>query len=436
MISRRMALRSLAASAAGLSASGWFPSFASHASAATERKRSCILLWMAGGPSQTDTFDLKPDHENGGEFKEISTSVPGIRISEHLPELSKMADRLAIVRGVSTKEGDHGRGTYLMRTGRRPLSPIRYPAIGASVASQRIAQSSSSGLPPYVSVASSPAVNSAAFGPGFLGPRLGPLFVAAEAAEDNQTGSGNAYPPLTVASLERIAGISEHRMQRRLELWRGFQGEFLERHGSGAPHTQNTVYDNAIQLMDGVGATAFDLAEEPEELRSKYGASLFGQGCLLARRLVERGVPFVEVSLGGWDTHQNNFEDVRQLSATLDAGWSTLMADLDDRGLLESTTILWMGEFGRTPRINGSSGRDHFPAAWSIVFGGGGIRGGQTFGRTSESGTRVVEGKVDVTDVLATLCTAAGVPPETTHISNTGRPVAIVDGSPISELVS
>lgn len=436
MFSRRMALRALAASAAGLSVSGWFSSFANQSHASSERKRNCILLWMAGGPSQTDTFDLKPNHENGGEFAEIATSVPGMRFSEHLPELAKLADKLAVVRGVSTKEGDHGRGTYLMRTGKQPLSPIKYPSIGASLASQQVASSPLSGLPPYVSVAATPAVNSDAFGPGFLGPRFSPLFVSGGGPGSGEEAGGGGFPALTVASLERIAGISDKRMQHRLELWRGLQDEFLERHAFGAPHTQNTVYDSALELMSGVGAEAFDLSQEAETLRAAYGSTVFGQGCLLARRLVERGVPFVEVSLGGWDTHQDNFNSVSRLSATLDAGWSTLMADLDDRGLLESTTILWMGEFGRTPRINNASGRDHFPAAWSIVCGGGGIRGGQVYGRTSDDGMRVVEDKVDVTDVLATLSAAVGVPPDVSHISNTGRPVPIVDGAPIADLLS
>jgi len=178
-------------------------------------------------------------------------------------------------------------------------------------------------------------------------------------------------------------------------------------------------------------------------VREAYGKGMFGQGCLLARRLVERGVPFVEVSLNssstgsfGWDTHSNNFETVKNLSSELDAGWATLMTELKQRGLLESTTIIWMGEFGRTPKINGGGGRDHFPQAWSCVLAGGGIAGGQVYGSTSADGMRVEEDKTSVGEVLATLCAALGVPPDTQNMSNTGRPIAIVDDSPIDRLLA
>jgi uncharacterized protein (DUF1501 family) len=190
-------------------------------------------------------------------------------------------------------------------------------------------------------------------------------------------------------------------------------------------------------------SAAFDLSQEDAKVRDKYGKGVFGQGCLLARRLVERGVPFVEVALSasvaggyGWDTHSNNFEQVKGLSAELDAGWASLLSDLSDRGLLESTTIVWMGEFGRTPQINGQAGRDHFPKAWTCVLGGGGIAGGQAYGRTSVSGMAIEEDPVEVTDVLATLCAALGVPPESENQSNTGRPIKIVEGSPIERLLA
>ena len=185
--------------------------------------------------------------------------------------------------------------------------------------------------------------------------------------------------------------------------------------------------------------TAFDLSSEPENVRRRYGSGLFGQGCLLARRLVQRGVPFVEVALGdglAWDTHQDNFRTVQSLSAELDAGWATLMTELDERGLLETTTILWMGEFGRTPVINANSGRDHFPAAWSCVFAGGGIAGGQAYGRTSADGTQVEENKVTIGDVLATLCAALGVPPDEENFTPSDRPIKLAEGTPIRELLA
>jgi uncharacterized protein (DUF1501 family) len=203
------------------------------------------------------------------------------------------------------------------------------------------------------------------------------------------------------------------------------------------------VYENALRMIHSDAASAFDLSQEPVALRESYGTGVFGQGCLLARRLVERGVPFVEVSLStsaagnyGWDTHANNFEAVRGLSEELDAGWAALMTDLAQRGLLESTTIMWMGQFGRTPQINGQAGRDHFPRAWSCVLGGGGIAGGQVYGRTSVDGMTIEEDPIDVNSVLATLCEAVGVSPYTSNISNTGRPIYVVDGLPIDRLLA
>jgi uncharacterized protein (DUF1501 family) len=194
--------------------------------------------------------------------------------------------------------------------------------------------------------------------------------------------------------------------------------------------------------MHSQAAKAFDLDSEPAEVRDAYGRGRFGQGCLLARRLVERGVPFVEVALGGfegnslgWDTHQNNFEQVKRLSAELDAGWSTLVAELADRGLLESTTILWMGEFGRTPMINAQGGRDHFPNAWTTVLAGGGVRGGQAYGRTSPDGMSVADNPLDAADVLSTLCAALGIDPATENTAELGRPIKIAEGRVIRDLL-
>jgi hypothetical protein len=247
----------------------------------------------------------------------------------------------------------------------------------------------------------------------------------------------DGYPQLRVKDLAPSAGITSDRMQKRLALWKGLQSEFLATHCAGAPKLHHSVYENAVGLMNSKDAEAFNLEAEPEEVREAYGNSVFGQGCLLARRLIERGVPFVEVSLGtnsggvGWDTHSDNFNQVRQLSESLDAGWATLMKELDERGLLDATTILWMGEFGRTPNINPNAGRDHFPTAWSCVLAGGGIAGGQAYGQTSENGLEVVDGKVGADDVLATLCEALGVPADTMQMSNVGRPIRLTEGTPI-----
>ncbi|HET6879889.1 MAG TPA: DUF1501 domain-containing protein [Pirellulales bacterium] len=440
-LSRRTVLNSLWVSAAGYSVSGWFPLFARELAANPQRRRHCVLLWMSGGAAQTDTFDLKPGHENGGEFKEIETGAAGLRFSEHLPKLAEYAQRMAVIRGLNTKEGDHGRATYLMRTGHKPMGPVEYPSIGASLANQ-LGNGGPFGLPGYISVGPFRAFNQEAFGPGFLGPQFAPLIVGAADVPGATDQTADDYPQLRVKDLEPRPEIAASRVNKRLALWKTLGSEFLTAHQTGAAKTHRMVYESAVSLTNSDDAAAFDLSKEAEAVREAYGKSVFGQGCLLARRLIERGVPFIEVSLGtssggiGWDTHADNFNQVRQLSATLDAGWATLMKELDERGLLDSTTILWMGEFGRTPRINGNQGRDHFPNAWSCVLAGGGIAGGQAFGRTSDDGMTVVDGQVGAEDVLATLCEALGVPCDAQQTSNLGRPISITDGTPIKAVLA
>jgi Protein of unknown function (DUF1501) len=454
--SRRQFMRASGLGLLTASASGWLPRFAQAVTATGERKRQCILLWMPGAPSQMDTFDLKPGHTNGGEFKEIATSATGLRFSEHLPLLSQQAQHLAVVRSLSTREGDHGRGTYLMRTGQVPGGPVVYPAIGSSLMKEL--GDSSAELPNYVSVTPLVAFNPSAFTPGFLGPNYA-------AASVQQTGGGPASPPnalgdggaesersisqgpLTELGVDFLAlpeGVGRAQADRRIALWKHLQSEFRDQRDSSAALAHDTVYHRALRVMSSDAASAFKLGDEPEDVRRKYGVGKFGQGCLLARRLIERGVPFVEVALDGsdvgvgtWDTHTDNFNSVRRLSQVLDAGWSTLMSELQDRGLLETTTILWMGEFGRTPQINPAAGRDHFSKAWTCVFAGGGISGGQAFGKTSDGGDEVTENPVNAPDVLATLCTALGVDPEKENVSAGGRPIKIVDkGTPIKAILS
>lgn len=442
---RRNWMKAAAAGIGGISLSGWLPAFANQVAADPARRRHCILLWMSGGPSQTDTFDMKPNHENGGEFKEIQTNVPGMRFCEHLPKLAKHADQLAIVRSLSTKEGDHARGTHLMRTGQRPMGAVQYPSMSCALAKELGDEAAA--LPHCVSIAPYQALGREAFGPGFLGPKYAPLVVNAQgqtafAAPGGQPAGTQDFTKLTIDSLQPATGVTDTQTSRRRDLWRQLQQEFVKNH-AGAANAQNTVYDRSISMMNNEAAEAFDLSKEPDALREAYGRGVFGQGCLMARRLVERGVPVVEVSLSsstagglGWDTHANNFDALEPMLAELDAGWATLMEDLKQRGLLESTTILWMGEFGRTPQINGSAGRDHFPAAWSCVFGGGGIAGGQVYGRTSDDGMRVEENQVGALDVLTTLVEAVGIDPYTENESNTGRPIKLAEGDTIQEILA
>jgi hypothetical protein len=433
-LSRRAWLRLTTFGAVGASMSGWLESLAQDAAKNPQRKRSCILLWMSGGPSQMDTFDLKPGHVNGGEFKEIATNVAGIKISEHLTGLAKHTDRMAIIRSMSTKEGDHGRATYLMRTGYLPLGSIQFPAFGSLVSKEL--GSDDSDLPNFVSIAPQRFLSPGAFDAGFLGPQYSPLIV----------GDGNAFfqgpngyeQALKVQDLQPPSEISRAQADARIDLMRGLAGDFVSSRPGIAPLSHQAAYTRALRLMRSQAARAFDLNTEPARIRDRYGRNLFGQGCLLARRLVERGVPFVEVTLDGWDTHQDNFNQVKRLSQTLDPAWATLMSDLQDRGLLDSTLIVWMGEFGRTPKIDkGRVGRDHFPNAFSTVLAGGGIKGGQVIGKTSPDGMRVENRPVPITDFLATVCQALGIDHTKQNPSNVGRPIRIVDktATPIKEVV-
>jgi hypothetical protein len=430
-LSRRDWLRLAAAGVAAYSSSGWLESLAQASARDPRRRRSCILLWMNGGPSQADTFDLKPGHPNGGPFKETQTSVPGIRISEHLPSLAKQMENMSLVRSMKTKEGDHGRATFLLRTGYLPQGPIEYPALGSLVAKEL--SDDALELPSYVSIGSRRFVNPAAFRAGFLGPQYAPLVVG-------ETGFGpeNMDEGLKVPDLQRPPGIASGRADARIGLLQGLEEKFAEGRVGVAARSHRTAYERAARLMRSAASNAFNLNEEPASVRDAYGRSLFGQGCLLARRLVERGVPFVEVTLDNWDTHVKNFDAVKRLSGVLDPAWATLMKDLKTRGLLDTTLIVWMGEFGRTPKINGQSGRDHFPNAWSTVLAGGGIRGGQVVGKTSADATTIEDRPVSVPDLLATVCLALGIDPLKHNDSNIRRPIRIVDKSnqPIQEVLA
>jgi hypothetical protein len=421
-----------------VSVSGWLGHLARAAGTSPDRKRSCILLWMSGGPATIDLWDLKPGHANGGPYKEIETAAPGLKFGEHLPKLAAHAKSMAVLRGMSTKEGDHGRATYLLRTGTLPQGAIDFPALGALVAKEL--QREGVDLPPFVSIAPQRFLSQNAFGPGFLGPQFSPLIVADGQAARVGAGDGqdNSDNQLRVQNLGRYAGVNGQRADDRLALMKDLEGGFLDARPGATADSHKTAYDAAVRLMKPETAKAFDLTGEKKELRDKYGRNLFGQGCLLARRLVERGVPFVEVTLDGWDTHAQNFDAVKNLCGVLDPAWATLMADLKDRGLLDTTTVVWMGEFGRTPKINPQRGRDHFPDAWSAVVAGGGIKGGQAVGKTNAAGTKVEERPTTVPDLLATVCKALGIDPAKQNMSNVGRPIRIVDqaAQPVAEVLA
>jgi hypothetical protein len=441
-LSRRDWLKLSAAGVVSFSLSRWMPLLAADTATDPRRKRSCILLWMDGGPSQHDTFDLKPGSPNGGPYKEIDTAVPGIKISEHLPKIAQFGDRMAIIRSMTTKEGEHQRAHQIMHTGTLAQDEIHYPTLGSLIAHEL--DDPDAVLPGFVSVAPDRAVAPAAHSPGFLGPNFAPLVVGDGGVATLRPGQNNERS-LRVQNLEPPRDVPAPHLGARVGLLEDMEKDFVKNRPGAAGLSHQSAYDRAVRLMNSDAGKAFDLEDEKDSVRDAYGRNLFGQGCLLARRLVERGVPFIEVALGGlnggglgWDTHANNFETVKSLSQVLDAGWASLMGDLKERGLLDTTLIVWMGEFGRTPQINGQQGRDHFPNGWSTVLAGGGIKGGQVVGRTGKNGGTVEDRPVMLPDFLATVCLALGVDPMKQNNSNVDRPIRIVDKSanPIKEILA
>ncbi len=417
-LSRREMLQLSAAGVLGTSFSGWFNVLATRAADAPQRTtKRCILLWMDGGPSHKDTFDLRPDTEQGGPFKNINTNVNGIQISEHFPRFAQLMNHAAIIRSMSTPEGAHARAKYNMHTAyREGQGGVVYPSIGATVAKEL--GNPDFPLPNFVSV------GNRSYGAGFLGTRYQPLVV-------NNPATG-------VENLRAFDSTAQ--FDSRVNLLDELEQGFSHTHPDANPAVAHrTTYQRAVTLMRDRGARAFDITTEQQSVRSAYGSGNFGQGCLLARKLIEAGVQFVEVTLGGWDTHQNNFERVRTLSNQVDPAMSQLVIDLRDRGLLDSTLIVWMGDFGRTPRINqrgAQPGRDHSPRAWSSVMIGGGIRGGQVIGRTDAEAATVAERPVGTLDFMATVCRIMGIDYNKQNHAPNGRPIRIVDrgANPITQL--
>ena len=421
--SRRDFERMCLASAFGAAACPWLPRLA--AAAGKKPAKSCIVLWMSGGPSQTDTWDLKPGHKNGGSSKETATAVPGVRFSEHLPKLAAAAKDLALIRSMTTKEGEHQRATQLLHTGQLPSEAIAYPALGSMLS--KVLGDPELDLPGYITISPGGPGGQGGAGAGFLGPQYAPMAVSG--ISDNP----NARANLSIDYLKSDRPVAANDQDVRRQLLNDLQGDFEKRYGGAATKAHAASYRKAQKMIDTEARGGFRLEEEPGKLRDAYGRNRFGQGCLLARRLLERGVSFVEVTLDGWDTHTNNFEQVKLLSETLDPAFSTLLADLKERGMLENTLVVWMGEFGRTPLINPQGGRDHFPNAWSTVLAGAGVKGGQTIGTTAKDGQTVADKPVAVADFLATVCTAVGVSPKTDNHTWDGRPIPLVKGGNVLE---
>jgi hypothetical protein len=426
VVGRRNFLRAFSGAALASGSLGWADTLTVHADELRRQGKSCILLWMAGGPSQFETFDPKPGHANGGETKAIATNMAGIQFAENLPKLAQVADKLAVVRSMTTREGEHQRASYLMHTSYLPMASIQYPAIG-SVAAHEIAQAECE-LPAYVRIGQRAPGGA---GAGFLGTQYDALTVTAPSRppENTQTTAGGDRLRSRLGLMNRLQAASGH----------------AELDG----HSQ--LYRDASRMILSPQMEAFDLARESKAVREGYGIGaaatgdpgnraagrpglgldVIGSGCLLARRLVEAGVTFIEIGVPGWDTHQDNFAASRRLCETIDQPFAYLVKDLSERGLLDKTLIVWMGEFGRTPRINPRGGRDHYPRSFSAVLAGGGVRGGQVIGATDSGGETVADRPVTEKDLFQTIYQALSINSTKAHMTPIGRPIKYVDGGQV-----
>lgn len=402
-LSRRHWLR---LSAAGLAGSGLLGQISLHAEELKKQRRGCILVWLGGGPSQLETWDPKPGTANGGQTKAISTAVPGVAIAEYWPRIAQSLGEWAVIRSMTNKEGAHDRASYQLHTGRRPTGALKFPNIGSVVAEQlgdRAAE-----LPNFVSIG--PTVGS-----GFLGVHAQPFVV-------NRPG---ALPDNVARDVPR------ERLDRRLAQLKQQNDEFA---ALGAKHLtteQQGLYVQGTRMMLSDRLKAFQLDDESASTRDAYGRSGFGQGLLVARRLIEAGVPFIEARRDGWDHHQKIYDSLPKLAAEVDQGLSALVADLRQRGLLERTLVVCMGEFGRTPKLNPRAGRDHWPKTFGMLLAGAGIAGGRVVGKTTADGSDVAEQPVTVEDLFQTMCHAIGLDPSAELISPQGRPLKIVDGGSV-----
>ena len=410
-MSRRHFMTHLAdAGALALPAATLTRSLRLHADELKRNNKSAILLWMGGGPSTIDIWDLKPGATTGGPFRPIATTGDA-EICEHLPMLAKQMHNLSIVRSMSTREADHSRGRYYMHTGYVPNPSVEHPSYGSVIAHELYDQRPDLEIPPFV------AVGGGSVGPGFLGMTWAPFVV-------NSNGD--------VRNLN--VGVDQARLRQRMATLDLLETHFIKQNRGEAAEEHRKVLEKTLSLMTSEQMAAFRVRQEPQAVRERYGDSGFGRGCLMARRLVESGVPFVEVDFGGWDNHQNIFPTLRDNKLPiLDRAFSALMADLEERGRLKDTVVIWMGEFGRTPRINGNTGRDHWARAWSVVVGGGSFAGGLVVGKTNEDGTRVLSDPYTSQDLMSSVCKALGISLQRTFVSKSGRPMKIANSGKVMQ---
>ncbi len=375
-----------------------------NAQSLSKNHKSAILLWLGGGPPSIDMWDMKPGAPTAGEYKPISTTGD-FQINELMPLLAEQGKHLSIVRSMSTREADHERGRYYMHTAYVPSPNVEHPSYGSVVAHEMETKTQELEIPPFVSI------GGGSEGPGFL---------------------GMAYAPFQVDANGRIKDVEMsvpwQRMYDRMKLLGALESRFIDERRGSAAAEHAKVLKKTQELLTSEQMKAFQVRSEPKDMLEKYGDNNFGRGCLMARRLVEVGVPFVEVNSGGWDLHKGCFTSLKNKLPELDKAFAALIDDLNRRGLLESTVVLCMGEFGRTPRINGDSGRDHFARAWSVVLGGAGVKGGRAIGKTNADGTGVDSDPFSSEDLMASVCRALDISLQATYTAKNGRPMKIAGG--------
>jgi uncharacterized protein (DUF1501 family) len=381
-------------------------------------QKRVIMLWLAGGASQLETFDPKPGVPTGGPFVSIQTSTPGIRISELMPRMAARLKDTCIIRSLNTRNADHGSAARIMMRGRMGEPSVDYPDLGAVMAREMGLPGSQ--VPDYVSFyTATEGRNMSPGSPGFLGARYGSMDLTTSMVPEN---------------IRRV-GVSDQDHRDRAELRNQLSDMFERGRSSSAMASHNQAYRRVSGLM--ANERLFDIEQEPQRVRDRYGPTLFARQCLAARRLCEAGVPFVRVGRAWWDTHAQNFESHQELVPELDHVMATLLDDLEERGLLRNTLVVTLAEFGRTPSINSSVGRDHFASAWSTTLSGCGVRGGSVYGRTDESGNRVADGEIGAARLFATIYRALGI----NHRKNYhlgARPIPLTDPGtePIREVLA
>lgn len=442
--SRRELLRVGALGALGFSLADAYRLEAAVGRPAGATARSVILIYNCGAPSHIDLWDMKPDapQEVRGPFRPIPTNVDGIQISELMPQLARMADRYAIVRTVHHTHGAHNAGMYWTITGKpypvdsTLINPSRndYPSLGTLVGWLARREGLPNRVPPYVITPfphcdSTTYITPGQFG-GMLGSEFDPFVLNADPNKKD----------FRVPNLEPVAGISQERLRKRREILRAMDAGLRDR-ACSAMQDLETAQERAFDLVTSPEVRrAFDLTQEPDSVRDRYGRHSWGQSHLLARRLIEAGARFVTTVNGQsivWDTHKDNFPALKdRLVPPMEKAFTALLDDLQDRGLLDETLVLWMGDFGRTPKINGDAGRDHWPQCNSVVLAGGGIRGGQVVGESDATAAYPVSRPVTPADLNATVFRALGYDPHAvTYRSLDDRPIPLSDGEVIHELL-